>query len=147
MFGLFVAWYAFNAVYNVSNASCKVFAFPITIAILQLFIGLAYALPLWILGIRPPPKLTFADLMQLLPIVLPNAPPASVPSWSWGVGTVWFSTRRYSRYRATSLPYMRVLLKRHLTRIDILRNRDYKQGTAIARWIATYLNFNPCYSE
>ena len=75
MFGLFVAWYAFNAVYNVSNASCKVFAFPITIAILQLFIGLAYALPLWILGIRPPPKLTFADLMQLLPIVLPVSYP------------------------------------------------------------------------
>lgn len=70
---LFAAWYGFNAGYNVTNAHLKVFAFPITISALQLVVGLVYALPLWILGIRPPPKLTFNDLIKLFPVAALNA--------------------------------------------------------------------------
>ena len=49
---LFAVWYSFNAGYNVYNATLKVFPLPITIAGLQLIVGLLYVLPLWILGFR-----------------------------------------------------------------------------------------------
>ena len=69
---LFVAWYGFNAGYNVYHAYMKVFPHPIAIAVLQLVVGLFYALPLWMLGVRKAPKITFADLARLLPIALLN---------------------------------------------------------------------------
>jgi solute carrier family 35 protein E1 len=66
---LFVFWYAFNAGYNVYNAYLKTdFQFPLAIAALQLGVGLLYALPLWVLGIRKMPSLTFQDFTRLLPI-------------------------------------------------------------------------------
>jgi hypothetical protein len=49
---LFAIWYSFNAGYNVYNATLKVFPLPITIAALQLLVGMFYVLPLWILGFR-----------------------------------------------------------------------------------------------
>ena len=49
---LFTIWYSFNAGYNVYNSTLKVFPLPITIALLQLIVGLLYVLPLWILGFR-----------------------------------------------------------------------------------------------
>jgi len=52
MLALFTIWYAFNAGYNVYNSTLKVFPLPITIAALQLLVGLFYVLPLWILGVR-----------------------------------------------------------------------------------------------
>jgi drug/metabolite transporter (DMT)-like permease len=72
LFGLFVAWYAFNAGYNVYNAYVKVFGFPLTIAAAQLGVGLVYFIPLWILGVRKLPKITFDDFLLLLPIALLN---------------------------------------------------------------------------
>ena len=36
-------------------------------------IGLAYAVPLWVLGMRKIPNLTFTDVKQLLPIAILNA--------------------------------------------------------------------------
>ena len=56
--------------YNVYNAYVKVFGFPLAIAALQLGVGLLYAIPLWILGIRKMPKISFSDFMLLLPIGL-----------------------------------------------------------------------------
>ena len=98
LFGLFIAWYAFNAGtspknfghhfaplylifislffiigYNVYNAFLKVFAYPLAIATLQLGVGMFYAIPLWILGIRKAPKITISDLFTLLPIACLNA--------------------------------------------------------------------------
>lgn len=72
LFGIFVAWYAFNAGYNVYNAYIKVFGFPLTIAAAQLGVGLVYFIPLWILGVRKLPKITFDDFLLLLPIALLN---------------------------------------------------------------------------
>lgn len=46
--------------------------FPIFIASSQLAIGLFYAIPLWITGIRQVPNLTFKDVMTILPVVLLN---------------------------------------------------------------------------
>lgn len=71
---LFVLWYAFNAGFNVYNQSCaRVFAYPLAISTLVLVVGLASALPLWILGIREAPRLGFTDICRILPIVLLNA--------------------------------------------------------------------------
>lgn len=74
MVGLFVLWYGFNAGYNVYNAYVKKdFQYPFATATLQLFIGLFYAVPLWLLGIRKMPNLNFEDFMRLLPIAMLNA--------------------------------------------------------------------------
>jgi hypothetical protein len=49
------------------------FQFPLSTAALQLFIGLIYAFPLWISGVRKVPNLTLSDLKKLLPIAFLNA--------------------------------------------------------------------------
>lgn len=72
-FILFALWYAFNAGYNVTNAHAKIFPFPIAISVVQLVIGLVYAVPLWVLGVRDAPRLSFSDIFRLLPIAALNA--------------------------------------------------------------------------
>ena len=65
----FVGWYACNAGYNVFNAFVKSdLGFPYVIAVVQLAVGMIYAIPLWILGLRKSPSLTFYDILILLPI-------------------------------------------------------------------------------
>ena len=74
MVGLFFFWYAFNAGYNVYNAFVKKdFQYPWATSSAQLLIGLFYAIPLWITGVRKLPKLTFDDMLRLLPIACLNA--------------------------------------------------------------------------
>ena len=51
----------------------KVFPYPLAIATLQLGVGMFYAIPLWILGMRKAPKLGVSDLFRLLPIAVLNA--------------------------------------------------------------------------
>lgn len=46
----------------------KSFGYPLAIAAAQQGVGLLYVVPLWILGIRKVPKVTFDDLLLLLPI-------------------------------------------------------------------------------
>lgn len=70
---LFVLWYGFNAGYNVYNAKLKVFPYPVTISSIQLVVGYLYAVPLWLLAVRSPPKLTFSDLVRLFPLAALNA--------------------------------------------------------------------------
>lgn len=50
------------------NAYVKEFGYPLAIAAMQLGVGLLYAIPMWILGIRKMPKITMDDLLLLLPI-------------------------------------------------------------------------------
>lgn len=70
---LFIVWYAFNAGYNVYNAKVKAIATPWAISCAQLAVGLLYAIPLWVVGIRKIPKISFNDLLTLLPISILNA--------------------------------------------------------------------------
>ncbi|RYH09710.1 hypothetical protein EON65_39890 [archaeon] len=59
---------------NVFNAYVKRdFAYPWTTAVLQLLVGLFYAIPLWALGVRKAPKLTMQDVIRLLPVACFNA--------------------------------------------------------------------------
>ena len=69
---LFIVWYGFNAGYNVYNAYIKVIECPWAIAASQLLMGLGYAIPLWILGIRKTPKISFNDVIRLLPVAVLN---------------------------------------------------------------------------
>ena len=73
MFGIFVLWYGFSASYNVYNAYMRVFYFPYTVGLVQLVAGLAYALPLWILGFRKFPDLSLSEIVvNLLPVAVLN---------------------------------------------------------------------------
>lgn len=67
---LFVAWYAFNAGYNVYNGFIKSsYEYPHAIASLQLIIGVVvYAIPLYVLKLRKMPKISFSDFLRLLPV-------------------------------------------------------------------------------
>ena len=74
LLGLFTVWYAFNAGYNVYNAYMKRdFPKPWTTSTIQLLVGMIYALPLWITGVRALPQMTMDDVKLLLPIALLNA--------------------------------------------------------------------------
>lgn len=74
MTSLFIIWYAFNAGFNVFNAFMKKeFHFPWAVSASHLAVGLLYAFPLWMTGLRQVPKLNLNDLLTLLPIVLLNA--------------------------------------------------------------------------
>jgi solute carrier family 35 protein E1 len=67
----FALWYLFNIGYNIYNKQAlNAVAFPWTIATLQMATGIAYFVPMWLLGIRKAPKLSFSDLKTLFPIAL-----------------------------------------------------------------------------
>jgi len=74
LFFLFVAWYAFNASYNVYNAFMKKdFQLPYAVAAWQLLVGpVCYSIPLWLLRLRKIPNISKDDFMRLLPIALLN---------------------------------------------------------------------------
>jgi solute carrier family 35 protein E1 len=59
---------------NVYNAFVKKdFQYPWATATSQLLIGLIYAVPLWLSGLRKLPKISFNDFLKLLPIAMLNA--------------------------------------------------------------------------
>lgn len=67
----FTLWYLFNIAYNIYNKKAlNVLDFPWTVATIQMATGIAYFLPLWLLGIRKAPKLNASELKTLFPIAL-----------------------------------------------------------------------------
>eukprot|EP00980_Cylindrotheca_fusiformis_P028432 scaffold22599_cov139-Cylindrotheca_fusiformis.AAC.23 len=67
--GYFAEWYFFNIAYNIYNKQAlNVLDYPWTVATLQMATGIAYFVPLWLLGIRKAPKLNASELKTLLPI-------------------------------------------------------------------------------
>lgn len=67
----FALWYLFNIGYNIYNKQAlNILDFPWTVATLQMATGIAYFVPLWLLGLRKAPKLSFDDLKTLFPIAL-----------------------------------------------------------------------------
>ena len=63
MAGIFVLWYTFSSSYNVYNSYMKVFYFPALVSGSQFLVGLFYAVPLWVLGIRKFPDLTWKEII------------------------------------------------------------------------------------
>lgn len=67
----FALWYLFNIGYNIYNKQAlNVLDFPWTIATIQMATGIAYFVPMWLLGLRKAPKLSGSDLKTLFPIAL-----------------------------------------------------------------------------
>eukprot|EP00560_Eucampia_antarctica_P006640 CAMPEP_0197831666 /NCGR_PEP_ID=MMETSP1437-20131217/11452_1 /TAXON_ID=49252 ORGANISM="Eucampia antarctica, Strain CCMP1452" /NCGR_SAMPLE_ID=MMETSP1437 /ASSEMBLY_ACC=CAM_ASM_001096 /LENGTH=390 /DNA_ID=CAMNT_0043434685 /DNA_START=41 /DNA_END=1213 /DNA_ORIENTATION=- len=67
----FALWYLFNIAYNIYNKQAlNVLSYPWTVATLQMTTGIAYFVPMWLLGLRKAPKLSFNDLKTLFPIAL-----------------------------------------------------------------------------
>lgn len=67
----FALWYLFNIGYNIYNKQAlNAMSFPWTIATIQMATGIAYFVPLWVLGLRKAPKLSGSDLKTLFPIAL-----------------------------------------------------------------------------
>lgn len=67
----FALWYLFNIAYNIYNKQAlNVLSYPWTVATLQMATGVFYFVPLWLLGLRKAPKLSFSDMKTLFPIAL-----------------------------------------------------------------------------
>jgi len=87
----FVLWYVVNIVYNDTNKTVlRVLKLPWTVASLQLGIGLLYIVPLWLTGLRSPPKLSFADLKTMLVPSLTHAACQMLTVASLGAGSIAF---------------------------------------------------------
>ena len=67
----FALWYLFNIGYNIYNKQAlNVLDYPWTVATIQMATGVAYFVPMWILGLRKAPKLTLSEIKTLIPIAL-----------------------------------------------------------------------------
>jgi len=65
----FALWYLFNIAYNIYNKQAlNILDYPWTIATIQMAAGIAYFVPLWVLGLRKAPKLNASELKTLIPI-------------------------------------------------------------------------------
>jgi solute carrier family 35 protein E1 len=69
---LFVLWYVFSIAYNIFSKASLNLAPQLawTTATLQMSLGLTYVLPLWQSGIRSRPKLSFSEIVRLLPVAI-----------------------------------------------------------------------------
>ena len=65
----FALWYALSTGYNIQNkVRLNMLPLPWTQSAFSLFVGSAFVIPLWLTGIRKPPKLNFDAVRTLLPI-------------------------------------------------------------------------------
>ncbi|GMI18256.1 hypothetical protein TrLO_g2753 [Triparma laevis f. longispina] len=88
----FFLWYTLNIGYNIYNKKVMTaLPLPLTMACLQLAAGLIWILPLWLLGFRKKPVLSFEDLKKLMPIVFFHTVGHSMTVISLGAGAVSFT--------------------------------------------------------
>ena len=65
----FALWFALSTGYNLQNkVRLNLLPLPWTQSAFSLFVGSAFVMPLWLTGIRKPPKLTADAIQTLLPI-------------------------------------------------------------------------------
>ena len=88
----FLVWYAINVIYNDTNKTVlKVLKLPWIVSCLQLGMGLFfYVAPIWILGVRKAPKLSFANVKSILPQALIHGIGQCVTVMSLGAGSLAF---------------------------------------------------------
>lgn len=91
--GYFALWYAFNIGYNIYNKKAlnSAPALTYTVAFLQLALGLAYVVPLWVTGLRAKPELTNDDIKTLFPVTVMHALTHLGAVVSLGAGAVSFT--------------------------------------------------------
>ena len=90
---LFGLWYALNIGYNITNKRALNISpsLPWTVAFLQLFIGLFYVMPTWLLKLRAKPELTTDEVKKLIPVSLLHTLTHVGGVVSMGAGAVSFS--------------------------------------------------------
>ena len=69
---LFALWYVFSVAYNIYSKKALNIAPGLawTTATLQMSLGLSYVIPLWQFGIRDRPKLSWKELVRLVPVAI-----------------------------------------------------------------------------
>lgn len=89
LLGFFSLWYLINILYNDLNKTVlQVLKLPWSVASLQLGTGLLYVAPLWLNGIKSPPRLKPGNLVSLSPIALAHGLGQCVTVFSLGAGSV-----------------------------------------------------------
>lgn len=113
---LFGLWYALNIGYNIYNKKVLNLApeLTYTTAFLQLFLGLAYVLPVWGFGFRKAPELTTDDVKTLLPVATLHTLTHLGAVVSLGAGAVSFTHIVKAAEPAVSAALSAVFLKSFL---------------------------------
>jgi hypothetical protein len=87
----FVAWYALNVGYNITNKQVlNVFPLYATTAVIQLLVAWIWLIPQWMIGIRPVPKPSEANMKALQKVSLLHGFGHLVTVLSMGLGAVSF---------------------------------------------------------
>jgi len=69
----FALWYILNVAYNIYNKKLlNAVPLPWTVAMVQIVMGIPYAMALWGVGARKTPKLSFSEVKTLVPVALGN---------------------------------------------------------------------------
>ena len=132
--GLFALWYALNVGYNIYNKRVlnAVPQLTYTVAFLQLFLGLAYVLPVWGLGIREKPELSKKDLINLMPVAILHCLTHLGAIVSLGAGAVSFTHIVKAAEPAISAGLSALVLKQYLALPVYLSLIPVMTGVAIA---------------
>jgi solute carrier family 35 protein E1 len=87
----FALWYILNVAYNIYNKKLlNAVPLPWTVAMVQIVMGIPYAVALWGVGVRPTPKLSFSEVKTLFPVALCNRGPHIGAVISLSAGAVSF---------------------------------------------------------
>jgi len=138
---LFGLWFALNIGYNITNKKVLNMVPKLTymVAFLQLFIGWFYLLPVWGLGIRKAPVLTFEETKSMIPIVFLHLLTHLGAVVSLSAGAVSFTHIVKAAEPAVSAALSAVVLKQFMPLPVYLSLIPVMGGVAIAS--ATELSF------
>lgn len=114
--GFFGLWYALNIGYNIYNKKVlnAVPNLVWSVALLQLFMGLFYVIPVWKLGIRKQPELTTSEIKNLIPVAVCHLLTHVGAIISLGAGAVSFTHIVKAAEPAVSAALSAVFLKSFL---------------------------------
>lgn len=140
--GLFGLWYILNIGYNIYNKKVLNLVPELTYSIgfLQLFLGLFYVIPIWMLGIRKTPVLNSEELKNLIPVAVLHTLTHLGAVVSLGAGAVSFTHIVKAAEPAVSAALSAVVLKSFLPLPVYLSLLPVMGGVALAS--LTELSFN-----
>jgi len=130
-FGL---WYALNIGYNIYNKKVLNLVPELvwSVALLQLFMGLLYVLPIWAFGIRKAPELSSDEIKGLLPVAVTHLLTHVGAIISLGAGAVSFTHVVKAAEPAVSAAMSAVFLKSFLPWQVVLTLLPVIGGVAMA---------------
>jgi solute carrier family 35 protein E1 len=132
--GLFSLWFALNIGYNIYNKKVLNLApsLTYTVAFFQLFLGILYVVPIWLLGIRKAPVLSFEEIKNLIPVAILHTLTHLGAIVSLGAGAVSFTHIVKAAEPAVSAALTAIFLKSFLPIPVYLSLLPVMGGVAIA---------------